>query len=371
MKKARIPLLLFLAAILLSGCTISIGSGGSGSGNPANDGGVWVSGDKGATWRQMSLVPTVTGKPQSLGGVDVKVLSADPEDSAAVYLGTYDRGLYYTYNVNNGWNSMSTLRQGTINDVRVDPKNKCSIFSAIDNRLFRSQDCGRSWQEVYYDNNPGVSVTAIAIDHFDSDNLYIGTSRGDVLKSIDHGTSWRAIQRVDQGILRIVVSPLDSRRIFVATSKNNIYSFYSNTATDPNDSSNIEKNFAVTDWQDVGIVLKDFQMGNAFRDIVACTADGTLFLASDKAIVRSPDQGITWENITLLQPEKDAVINAVAVNPKDSKEIFYVTNTAFFRSSDGGVTWTTKKLPTSRAGSDLLVDSNKPEVLYLGVKKLD
>ncbi|PKM87849.1 hypothetical protein CVU83_02450, partial [Candidatus Falkowbacteria bacterium HGW-Falkowbacteria-2] len=78
-----------------------------------------------------------------------------------------------------------------------------------------------------------------------------------------------------------------------------------------------------------------------------------------------------WENIKLITPEKDAIINAVAVNPKNSQELFYVTNTTFFRSLDGGVTWTSKKLPTTRAGSDLLVDFNNPNIMYMGTLKID
>jgi hypothetical protein len=68
----------------------------------------------------------------------------------------------------------------------------------------------------------------------------------------------------------------------------------------------------------------------------------------------------------LIQPEKEAVINSMAVNPKDSSNIFYVTNTTFFRSTDGGVTWTMKKLPTHRSGQELIVDFDYPNNLYLG-----
>jgi len=302
--------------------------------------------------------------------VDINAITSDPQDSAAVYLGTVNKGLYYTYNVNNGWNEMKTLGQGTINDVKVDPKAKCTLYAAITNRLYRSLDCGRSWTQTYYDNNPGVSVTAIAVDHYNGENVYIGTSRGDIIKSIDKGVSWRTIQRVNESIARLIISPQDSRLIFVATVKNKIFSFNSSTVTDAKDSANIEKNFTVENWLDLGEVLKDFKLGTSFRDIVVCAADGSLFLATEKAIVRSPDKGVTWENIKLITPEKDAIINAVAVNPKNSQEIYYVTNTTFFRSLDGGVTWITKKLGTTRAGWELMIDFNNPNVIYLGTKKL-
>jgi photosystem II stability/assembly factor-like uncharacterized protein len=371
MSHLKLLILLLAVALLGSACTISLGSGGLSNSAGVNDGGVWLSGDKGSTWKQSSLIPTISGKPQSLGGVDVNVITADPQDSAAVYLGTAGKGLYYTYNISKGWNEVKNLGQGTINDVKVDPKEKCSIYAAITNRLYRSVDCGRTWQQVYYDNNPGVSVSAIAIDHYNSNNIYIGTSRGDIIKSIDRGASWRTIQRVNEALARLIISPQDSRLIFVATVKNNIYSFNSNSVTNAGDSANVEQNFSVENWTDLSTILKDFKLGSGFRDIVICAADGSLFLATDKAIVHSPDRGITWENIKLITPEKDAIINAVAVNPKNSQEIYYVTNTTFFRSLDGGVTWTTKKLNTTRAGWELLNDMNNPDIIYLGTKKLE
>ncbi len=369
----HLKLIIILAAVALtsSACTLSIGANKAASGsNPNTDGGVWLSTDKGSTWKQAVLIPTVTGQPRSLGNVDTNVLTADPQDSAAVYLGTVGKGLYYTYNINNGWNEVKSLGQGTINDVKVDPKNKCTLYAAITNHLYRSVDCGRSWQQAYYDNNTGVGVTAIAVDHYDDDNIYIGTSRGDIIKSIDHGDSWRTIKRINENIARLIISPQDSRLVYVATIKNHIYSFSSNTVTNPNTSADIDQNFAVTNWQDLSTVLKDFNLGSNFRDLAICAADGSLFLTTEQAIVRSPDKGATWEKINLLPPEKDAIINAIAVNPKDSQEIYYVTNTALFNSSDGGVTWTMKKLNTSRAGWDLLIDMNNPNNIYLGTKKL-
>jgi photosystem II stability/assembly factor-like uncharacterized protein len=361
--------LLSISLLLLatSACSLSFGSGTT---NVSSDGGVWVSSDKGNTWKQISLIPSITGKPQSLGNVDIGVMSLDPQDSATVYTGTVAQGLHYTNNFNYGWNPMMSLEKGTISDVKVDPNSTCIIYSAMANRLHRSNNCGRSWQQVYFDNNPGVTVTTIAIDHYNSDNVYIGTSRGDILKSIDGGVSWRTIRRVDEAVARLIIFPQDSRLIFVATIKNNIYSFNSNTVTNPEDSSNIDRNFAVENWKDLGEILKEFNLGPDFRDFAISIEDGTLLLASSQAILRSPDQGITWERINLLTTEKDAIINAIALGPQNSQEIYYVTNTTFFKSLDGGISWSTKKLRTSRAGSELLIDTERPNIIYMGTRKV-
>ncbi len=366
-KILRLSLLLALVALLSAACSVTTTSSGGVTGT---DSSVFLSTDSGNIWHSMVSVPSVNGRPGTIADLNVNVMRLDPEDSLAVYLASFDRGLYYTYKITDGWNQVASLPTATVNDVQVDPKNKCLIYAALANRLYRSNDCTRTWTVVYFDNNPGVIVTAIAIDQYNTRNIYIGTSRGEIIKTIDSGESWRTIQRLNEGVARLVISPQDSRLIFVASNKNKIYRFSSNTNTNAADSADLEKNFLVDNWTDLNDVLKDFNLGSSFKDILISPSDNIIYLATDKLILKSPDNGVTWENIKLLQPEKDAVINAVAVNPDNAADIYYVTNTTFFRSTDGGATWTTKKLPTARAGRSLLLDFNNPKNIYLGTIKL-
>ncbi len=364
--KIKLFILILVALPLLSACSITTSSTGTAN---STDSSVFFSLDRGDTWRAMATMPSVSGQPGSISDLNVNVMTMDPEDSLAVYLASFEAGLYYTYAIGNGWNFVSSLPKATVNDIKIDPQNKCTIYAALGNRLYKSLDCARVWTQVYYDNNTGVNVSSIVVDHYNPRNLYIGTSRGEIIKSIDGGISWRTIQNMEEGVAKLAMSPKDSRALFVATVKNHIFSFNSNTVTNASDSANLEQNFLVENWTDLNAVLQGFDLGGNFRDLVVAN-DGIMFLATDKILMQSPDNGITWEQVKLLQPEKDSVINSFAVNPKNSLEIYYVTNTTFFRSSDGGATWTTKKLPTARAGRALLIDFNNPSAMYLGTMKI-
>ena len=368
LKQPLLVVALVAAAFLLSACTISTSSNKS----AGIDSSVFVSTDSGNNWRQ-AVAMASPGEDKNISALEVNLMTLDPQDSTAVYLASFNNGLYFTYNVvKEGWVKAKGLPEATINDVEVDPKDKCTIYAAIGNRLYQSSDCARTWSQVYYDNNTEVAINTIAVDHYNSKNVYIGTSRGEIIKSIDAGLAWRTIQRLDkEGISQIIISPLDSRLIFVASSKNRIFSFNSNSNTDAATSGDIERNFVVDNWTDLNAVLKDYDLGKNFRDFVVCKADGKMFIATNQTLLRSGDSGITWEKIKILQPEKDAVINSLAVDPQNSNNLYYVTNTTFFRSTDAGVTWITKKLPTSRGGRDLLIDFNNPSVIYLGTKRLD
>lgn len=365
-KKLRLGLGLVAVLIISAGCSITTSPS---SGDGQADASLFLSTDSGDTWQPMVSLPTTDGKPRNIADLNVNFLAIDPSDSLAVYLASFDNGLYYTYNVTNGWNFVSGLPKETINDLKVDPRNKCILYAAVAHRLYRSNDCARTWSQSYTDNNLNVAVTSVVVDHYNSRNIYIGTSRGEIVKSIDSGENWRTIERVEEGIKRLITSPLDSRRLFVATAKNKIFSFTSNIDTDPSSSADIERNFQVNEWTDLNDVLADYNLGATFRDIIM-SVDGVIYLATDKLLLRSSDNGITWENIKLIQPENQVGINAVAVNPKDPKDIYYVTNTTFFRSTDGGASWKTKNLPTKRAGRALLIDFQNPNNIYLGTIKL-
>jgi hypothetical protein len=356
--------LLIIGSFLFSACSIST----SPSDNSI-DSSVFLSADGGNSWQE-AVAMASPDDPKNIRNINVNMMAFDPQDNLAVYLASRNNGLYYTYNiVLDGWVKVKNLPEEKVNDVEVDPENKCLIYTAISNRLYRSNDCSRTWSQIYYDNNLEVRVETIAIDHYNPSNIYIGTSRGEIIKSIDKGSSWRTIYRLNEGISRLILSPLDSRLAFVASERNKIYSFISSSTTDVNDPVSLEKSFVVSNWTDLNPVLKDYDLGNTFRDFVI-SQDGQIFIATNQTILRSPDNGITWEKIKLIPPEKDAVINALAVDAQNSDNIFYVTNTVFFRSVDGGITWSTKKLPTKRAGSELLVDFKNPNNLYLGTAKL-
>lgn len=367
-KKKLIIAILPLLIFVLSACSLGTNSSGISAGPDL--GGVFLSTDNGVNFKQFSAVPSVSGMPGSIGSLDVSTLALDPSDNTAIYMGSYKQGLYYSYNITTGWTESKTFPKTTVTNIAVNPDNKCDIYSTFANRLYRSVDCARTWKQIYLDADPNAVFNTLAIDFYNPSNLYLGTSKGDILKSIDGGNSWRVMKRLDAPVAKIILSPRDSRQVYVADKNAKLYTFLSNTDTNPKTSANIEANFAVDNWTDLNSVLKDMQIGYNFRGLVVVPADGSIFLATDSNIVRSTDHGITWQKLSLLPNEKDGIIRTIAVNPQNSKQIYYATNLTFSRSIDGGASWSNKKLPTSRGASIILIDYKNPNNIYLGVKEI-
>ncbi len=346
-------IIVFLMMLAVSGCSVRFSSSDGKKGtDPNTDGGVFISVNKGDEWKQAALIPTVKGQPGSIRSLSANVLAMDPNDSKAVYLGTISNGLYYTYDITEGWWHAETLPLSDVKAIAVDPKDKCTIYATGGNKVFRSEDCSRSWSQIYYDNDPKVAINAIAIDHHNTDNIYIGTERGDVLKSSDKGSSWQPVFRSKDDVVKITISPFDSRTIFVSTERRG-------TARSMD---------AGMTWTDLEENLEDFKNSKRFRDLViASDEEGKMLMATTYGLLRTYNNGETWERVELLTPEKDSTINALAIGP-DSREICYVTDTTFYRSVDNGDSWTTVNLPSSRSGRDLLVSPDNSDIVYLTVK---
>ncbi len=93
-------------------------------------------------------------------------------------------------------------------------------------------------------------------------------------------------------------------------------------------------------------------------------------MASKYGLLRTRDGGKNWQAINLLTPPGSVDIFSLAINPQNGNEIYYGTSSTFYKTVNGGEKWITKRLPTTRATSFLLVDFKNPNVIYLGTKKI-
>lgn len=356
LNKALLICVIISIGLLSSGC-ITVKSGSS-TDTSGVDGGVFKTADKGINWQQKVLIPTTSGKPKSFAGINMATIIMDPSDNKALYVGTVDNGLLYTYDSGDNWNTVAGLPRSTVRAIGVDPSNKCTLFAATGNKLYRSYDCGRNWVSVYFDNDLMTTIDSLAMDPAGNGTIYIGTSKGDIIKSVNYGEEWQTIQRAKEKVQKLVIDPNDGKRIYGLTTKKGVV--YSNDGG---------TNWTgLTSLQDA---LKDNKLNGDMKDLVLIKNEvGLIYVATYYGLVKSTDNGATWQKIELLPGDKKATINAIAVNGKNTQEIYYVTNTTFYRSEDGGTSWRTIKLPTTRAGWKLVIDPEQPNMIYMLVRSL-
>lgn len=359
MSKFKLPaflVLIFSVLFLTTGC-ISFNSGGGEPTGPV--GGVFKSGNKGLNWEQKGLIATTDNKRKSITNLSAASLALDPSDHKAVYYGSVGNGLFYSYDGGNSWHKANGLGNATIRKVAIDPASKCTIYATAGNKIFQSTDCNRTYEQIYFDNQQSVTLDALVIDHYDPNNVYVGLSRGDIIKSADRGSTWTTIFRQDKGnnkVLKIAIDPNDSRHIYAVIKGKGIYR-----------SLDSGENWA--EMEELNSQLKEFNLTKQIEHLSFVDGEeDIIYVATSRGMLRSADGGEVWEQIEIIPPEKKAAINDVAVNPHNSEEIFYITKNTFFSSLNGGDSWKNKKLPTSGLGQLLLIDPEEPNILYVGVK---
>lgn len=319
-----------------------------------SDGGIYKSADKADSFTQVTAIPSVSGQKLTFSATSIASLVQDPEDHNALYAGTTENGLLYTYDGAATWQQAPQITAGRIASVAVDSKNKCAIYIAVDNRLLKSVDCSRTWTEKFRDPRADKTVNAVVADFYNSQIVWIGNSAGEVLRSTDGGESWTSIQSFGSAVVKIVLNAADSRKIYVGTKNDGVWRSVDGGTT----------------WRDLSLGYNQFQDGKTFYDMAVGGAQpNTIIIATGFGLLRSQNGGDSWEKMDLLTPPNSTVIYSVAIDPKDAGTIYYGTASTLYRTINAGVNWVTKKLPTTRAATQLMVDSSNSNVLYMGVTK--
>ncbi len=351
MKILKLFSLLFITTFILSGCSITLKSNTAGQ----RKGGFYLSSDSGKTWQQKALVSSVAAEKKSLSSVNINVMVLDPQDSSALYLGTAHKGLYYSYDSGQSWNYVEKLKTGTINSVAVDPLAKCVIYVGSLNRLFKSTDCSRSWEQIYFDSKLGEEILFTAVDPKKSTVVYMGLRRGEILISSDSGASWSSFKQFNGAIFKILISSADPNVMYVMVSGHGIYK------TIDRGVNWIDLNPYVSSISKSPVVVDMFLHPNTANQIYALLKSG---------IVVSEDGGTTWSEIkTLTSKTTNDYLLSFAVNPNNPEELYYTTATTFNRSVDGGENWFAQKLLASRAKVTLRVNFDQPKTVYMAVQR--
>ncbi len=348
---SKLRLLAILSVFVLAGAGCSLG----GSSSNVADGGIFKSTDGATKWAASNAVPSAKGVG-TLSNVDTITISFDPEDHNTLYLGTKGAGMLWSIDGGTSWMQPrdGQVQSGDVYSIAVDPKDECTIYAVIGSHLYRSDNCNRTFTSEYDEARGGVSLRKVAIDWFNSNNVFIALSNGDILKSVDKGEHWSTLVSTQNDISELIVSASDSRILLAATT-DGVFKTVDGGTT----------------WTHLNEPLNNFDdSGNIFALVQDATGK-ILYSSSHYGILRSSDLAESWEALKLVTAPNQVQIRAMAIDPTDTDVIYYATSSTFYKSTDGGSTWETSKLPTSRAANILKVDPSATSTLYMGTLKLE
>lgn len=346
--------LLFLPLLLMGqGCFDVAGNRSEG---PSGPGGVFLSMDQGDSWSQASTYPTEQGVEQ-LSGLSVYRFFEDPQDPDAIYWASRENGLFFTYDNARTWQkARGAVGDGFIYSVQVDPDDKCTLYATTGPRVFKSEDCSRTWEEIYKEDRPNARVASLLIAKDEQKTLYLAKVNGDLLKSIDGGYNWAVANRFDCCIpVDMFNDAVSNDIIYIATRGSGLI-----RSTDGGETWNLDND-----------ALKEFPKATAYRSMLPhAEKEGVLYWVSTYGILKSEDAGDTWEAYKLVTSPGSVSIYGFAVDPQNDDLLYYATfnenRSTFYRSKDNGATWSTENLPSGQVPSILRVHP-KNGTLFLGL----
>ncbi|BBM87330.1 WD40/YVTN/BNR-like repeat-containing protein [Candidatus Uabimicrobium amorphum] len=336
--------------------------------------GLYRSTDSGATFRKRSSTPNLLGYSEvgndtsSQSWYDL-ALAVSPQNADIVHSGgvntwrSDDGGK--TWKITSYWVESNTNYGYTHADIHALEYNGTTLYCGSDGGIYESTDRGENWQsisdglqimQIYkiadtpqdpyliyagaQDNGSnritgsegthvfGADGGTCAIDHRNSQNVYIATQNGGMYKSTNNGDSFRSVKPSSAGsgawVTPYVMHPQNSQTLFAG---------YTDVWRTTN---------AAGSWKNIS----QGQVGSGTaRAIAICKENANyIYVAKTTKIYRSSNAGSSWSNITKDLPTGSAQITSIAVSDTDPKHLWitfsgYSAAHKIYQSKDAGNTW--------------------------------
>lgn len=339
MRRIKIALLVLPLLLLAQGCSFNFLGGSSGGG------GVLKSRDSGDTWQEANRL----GENSSLASASVARVRMDWEDKSVLYLASPTGGVYQSINAGESWNKV--LSGVRVYDLQINPKNPAEVLAGgiqgSKAKLFKTEDKGQTWLEVFSEANVNNLVSAIAYDPNKPERVYIGLSTGEIIASRNGGVSWELVNRLAGRILQIHVDPRSSSRLYALSMREGLF----------------RSEDSGVNWKELTARLNSAQYLNFYRH----TVTGTLYLGDAGGLHKTVDEGNTWVNLDLPKNQASETVSAFALDPNDPNIFYAVVLQTLYKSNDSGATWQTHGLTTGASVRDILIKLDETNVIYLAL----
>lgn len=294
--------------------------------------GLFRSRDGGGSWSSAGI--PVNGQVQGL--------AFHPNDPNVIFVAANNgRSLFHTSDGGQSWTQI-TDQLTYASALGMTPGGK--LFLQDGNGIQRSDDNGRSWQQVNPENVRYFADGTLAVDGNNPQTVYAGTQNG-IYRSDDEGTSWMSFaDLLPHRPEKLIADPTTAGRLFALINGRLFIS------------------------PDGGATWRGFGENTSGITILAHPAlPGTLFryrLGYEGYLWRSQDAGQSWR--TSSEGLENLAITTLIFDPTDANMIYAGTTAGLYRSQDGGSSWSMTGLPNNVRVMSVAVDPQNSANLFVG-----
>jgi len=352
MKKCLIIALAIISLATFSGCSLKNPISSTGT---SSSGSIWKSSDGGKNWEFKNK----TGEKTTLPAVDVLSIAISPTDSNKVMFGTRENGIILTKDGGENLEATS-FTSGKVYGLEINPGDENIVYASGvwqgRGKIFKSQDFGKNWKEIYTSAADGPLVISLTIDRNNPQIIYASTSDNQIIKTTNAGETWKNIFTGQNPVLKVAIDKSNSNLIYFIT-----------TAA-------IERSKdGGADFEDLSKLAADVDKEASNRDFSVVVTDpyngNWVYAGGGMGILRSKNSGDTWEKVTILNNPQNFPVKALSISPANSKEIIYGASQAAYKSADEGINWSTSQFESSKSVKVVRYSTADPSVVYLGLSK--
>ncbi len=321
--------------------------------------GVFASYDSGQSWQQKGKV----GKKESLNDKEIYSLKFDPKNALVIYAGTKENGLFKTSDGGDLWyqvadQSLPKMGKMTVSDLAIDSQDNNWVYVAAfaENYgwVLRSQNGGSNWEEVFKTAQKNTGVTALTVSPGGSSKVFMGTEEGGLFSSSDHGSNWQSLRWFESGVIDIAIDSQNPQTIYVSTSRSGIFKSVDGGGTW------VPLNFGASELLGEPTVFKLLSLSSN---------GGTILAASEKGLLKSQDNGASWQKVDIVVPPNSLPILSVVAHPQRANQFYYTAGSVVYKTIDGGKSWSVHPLGTTGNADCIEVNPYYPDNLLVGIKK--
>jgi len=312
----------------------------------------------GADWTVANAIKDSQG---TIGALNVASMDFDPKNRETVFVSGYNDGLYKSEDSGGSWSRI--LSKIFTYDFAIHPFDSNIIYAAgyfaDKGRVVKTTDGGKSWEEIYSEAAPTVTVRTVALNPSQANQVVIGNSAGTLIRSNDAGISWKLVKSFEDRINSVF---WQNGQVYVLVRGKGLFKS-SNLETGEfielteslTKAENFLQNFTG---------LNEQSFNQAYIDRLS---PNLIYLTAGKGLFKSLDEGKTWQKLSLPGKQTgDLPARAVAVARASSNIVFVSVGTVVYKSTDGGQNWQTQNVNSSGYVNYILVDPQLPQVVYAG-----
>jgi photosystem II stability/assembly factor-like uncharacterized protein len=171
--------------------------------------------DTGASWHRLAKLGTTDG-------LILDHIVVDSNDPATIYVAGWNNatgGLWVSHDRGHSWREIAGMRGQSIRSFVQAPSDPKVLVAGTLEGVFRSADAGATWTQISERGSREIhEVESLAVDPADTDTIYAGTWHLP-WKTSDGGKSWHNIKQgiiEDSDVFSIILDPDRPRTVFLS-----------------------------------------------------------------------------------------------------------------------------------------------------------